>query len=253
VEWRAESGGIHVFGTAGPDAAGTRPAPAGAGQAGQPGAAAAAFDLEPLGDAIGARHMPAAVCAMSMASPPGAEAGEAGASARESAGPDRALVGTLVHRLFQASKDIAEPDGDWLRERASALLAGRVESAGGDNGGIAAAAVEAFRRLRRRADLSRIIDRADCEYELPFSLRLPPLAGPDADARPIVVRGSIDCLARQRDGTIAVVELKTGRPHAWHQCQLDLYVRAARGLYPGATIEGRLVYTDEDETTARTN
>jgi ATP-dependent exoDNAse (exonuclease V) beta subunit len=251
VEWRAENGGVHVFGIAEPDEAGPGSGADGAGQAERSGAATA-FDLEPLMDAVGARRIPAAVHAMSMASERETEADETNAPVQESIGPGRALVGTLVHRLFQATRSMADPETGWLSDRARALLAGREENAGLDSREIVAAAVEAFLRLRRRPDLSRVIDRADCEYELPFSLRLPPSAGSGADVRPIIVRGSIDCVARQADGTITVVELKTGRRHAWHECQLGLYLRAARALYPGVTVEGRLVYLGEDDTGAST-
>jgi ATP-dependent helicase/nuclease subunit A len=255
VEWRAENGGVHVFGIAGPDSAGAETPPAGASQAEPSVAAAATVDLEPLTDAVGARYMAAAVCAMSMAPAPDGEAGDRGVvamAAAQSADPSRALVGTLVHRLFQVSQAVADPDEGWLNDRARALFAGREDGAGSDGREIVASAVEAFRRLRSRPDLSRVIDEAVCEYELPFSLRLPPSGG-SADPRPIVVRGSIDCVARQPDGTVTVVELKTGRRHAWHQYQLDLYVRAARALFPDLTVEGRLVYLDEDETAARAN
>jgi ATP-dependent helicase/nuclease subunit A len=252
VEWRAETGGVHVFGIAEPDTTGTGSVAGGAGQEEQPGAATA-FDLEPLVDLVGARRIPAAVYAMSMAPVRETEADEASLAAPESAGPGRALVGTLVHRLFQATRGMTDPETGWLGDRARALLAGREEAAGLDIREIVAAAVDAFVRLRSRPDLSRVIDRADCEYELPFSLRLAPPAEVGADLRPVVVRGSIDCVARQPDGRIAVVELKTGRRHAWHEGQLALYVRAARALYPGVAVEGRLVYLDDDETAPPAN
>jgi ATP-dependent helicase/nuclease subunit A len=250
VEWRAENGGVHVLGVTGRDTAGTAAAPAGQSQA--ESSSAAAFDLAPLTDAVSSRHVPAAVHAMSMASAPEGEERD-GAPAGESAGPDRALVGTLVHRLFQASQAMADLDRRWLNDRARSLLAGREVGSGSDRDSIVTAAVEAFLRLRSRPDLSRVIEEGVCEYELPFSLRLPSPGGEGADPRPIVVRGSIDCLARQSDGTISVVELKTGRRRAWHQCQLDLYVRVARTLFPGLGVEGRLVYLNEDDGGTRTN
>ena len=92
-----------------------------------------------------------------------------------------------------------------------------------------------------------------CEYELPFSLRLATAGEGGTPGPPVVVRGSIDCLARRPDGTITVLELKTGRRRDWHQHQLDLYVRAARCLFPGVAVSGRLVYLDEDESPAATN
>jgi len=64
---------------------------------------------------------------------------------------------------------------------------------------------------------------------------------PNAD-RHAVVRGSIDWLVVRPDGAVVVVELKTGRPHDWHRAQLEVYVEAARALFPGAAVEGRMLY-----------
>jgi ATP-dependent helicase/nuclease subunit A len=60
-----------------------------------------------------------------------------------------------------------------------------------------------------------------------------------------VVRGRIDCLLQRDTGVVEVVELKTGRNDAAHREQLDLYVQAARALFPGAPVEGRLIYARE--------
>jgi len=43
--------------------------------------------------------------------------------------------------------------------------------------------------------------------------------------------------------SVLVVEIKTGASREIHQRQLDVYVAAARALFPGATVEGRLVYS----------
>jgi RecB family endonuclease NucS len=60
----------------------------------------------------------------------------------------------------------------------------------------------------------------------------------------VVLRGTIDCLIQKDDGCVVVVEFKTGRRRPSHQRQLDVYVEAARALFPGAPVEGRLVYPD---------
>jgi ATP-dependent helicase/nuclease subunit A len=250
VEWRSEKGGVHVFGVARQEPVGQAPSPETGGGAAVSALPPAVVDVAPLTDLVGGRHVAAAAYARSMVSgfveDPGAPVGA-------QTGPDPALVGTIVHRLFQASRLTADPDARWLTERAGALVAGREEAGGSSRADVSAAAVEAFLRLRRRADIARVIDEAACEYEVPFSLRLQPPGGQGADGQPVVVRGSIDCLARHPDATITVLELKTGRRHAWHHHQLDLYVRAARSLFPGVTVDGRLVYLDEDGTAARTN
>jgi RecB family endonuclease NucS len=66
----------------------------------------------------------------------------------------------------------------------------------------------------------------------------------------VVLRGTIDCLVQREDGSVVVVEFKSGQPAALHRRQLDLYVEAARALFPGAAIEGRLIYPAADHTAA---
>ena len=115
--------------------------------------------------------------------------------------------------------------------------------------GVAAEAVALFKALRRRPELAALIDSAACEFEVPFSVRLSDDAG-SGPPEPVVVRGSIDCLAALPDGRVTVVELKTGRPQSWHEAQIDTYVRAARALFPGVPVEGQLVYATAGETPA---
>jgi ATP-dependent exoDNAse (exonuclease V) beta subunit len=59
-----------------------------------------------------------------------------------------------------------------------------------------------------------------------------------------VVRGSIDCLVRSED-RVTVHEFNTGRPRVDHRDQLALYVEAARALFPGRIVEGRLLYAGD--------
>ena len=69
-------------------------------------------------------------------------------------------------------------------------------------------------------------------HEVPFSYR----------RGAAVIRGTFDCLVERTDGTIEVLEFKTGQPLPEHQHQLDTYVAAARALFPERTVEGRLIY-----------
>jgi ATP-dependent exoDNAse (exonuclease V) beta subunit len=108
-----------------------------------------------------------------------------------------------------------------------------------------AAAVAAWRSMRTRADVSALLASGSRLYEVPFSLLLEAVSAPQgAGSGPLVLRGTIDCLIRRDHGSVVVVEFKTGTPRAFHQRQLDLYVEAARGLFPGARVDGRLVYPD---------
>jgi RecB family endonuclease NucS len=49
---------------------------------------------------------------------------------------------------------------------------------------------------------------------------------------------------RRGDGAITILEFKTGRPRPEHQQQLELYAQAAKRLFPGAVVDGLLVYPD---------
>jgi len=92
-------------------------------------------------------------------------------------------------------------------------------------------------RLREHPDVVTRLASGRALYEVPFSMKI--------DDRTIV-RGSIDCLVRQDDGRITVVELKTGVRRPEHAAQLAIYVDAARALFPGEAVGGLLVYADDD-------
>jgi ATP-dependent exoDNAse (exonuclease V) beta subunit len=57
-----------------------------------------------------------------------------------------------------------------------------------------------------------------------------------------VLRGTIDCLIRKPDGSVLVIEFKSGNQHPAHQAQLDSYIEAAQLMFPGSQVEGRLIY-----------
>jgi ATP-dependent exoDNAse (exonuclease V) beta subunit len=108
-------------------------------------------------------------------------------------------------------------------------------------------ALGAWRRMCRRPDVQTLLACGQRQYEVPFSLRMPPHArsgapDPDSPAAPLIVRGVIDCVVVGADRSVAVLEFKTGRPRPSHQQQLDTYVQAARILFPGSTVTGTLVY-----------
>ena len=57
-----------------------------------------------------------------------------------------------------------------------------------------------------------------------------------------LLRGTIDCLVQDAAGVVTVIEIKTGRARPEHQAQLDLYLEAARSLYPGRPVRGLLLH-----------
>ena len=153
------------------------------------------------------------------------------------------LAGTLVHVLLQrANRDVR--DREEIRRRARALLRAD-EKAGVDNcDELVNRAVETYLAILKRPEVTSLID-GDCLFEVPFSLRLDQSSdSPERQTAgaPVIVRGTIDCLARGSDGRLTVLEFKTGSREPEHQAQLDLYVVAARGLFPGVAVEGALIY-----------
>jgi ATP-dependent exoDNAse (exonuclease V) beta subunit len=152
----------------------------------------------------------------------------------EAGGRSDAATGRLVHRLFQAAP-ASEAPVDELRTLARRLQ-GRSGDGDGDVEGVVEEAVTTFLALRRDEDVRRLLASGDVRYEVPFSLRL--------DEGQTIVRGAIDCMVFASPSEAVVFEIKTGRPAAWHQSQLDLYVVAARRLFPHATVSGRLVYPE---------
>ena len=149
-------------------------------------------------------------------------------------------IGTLVHRLFQFEDLLSGSARDEDESaHARALLRPEERAALEDVDKTVADALDAWRSMRSRPDVIALMASGRRLNEVPFSLRLP---GPGEGA--VVLRGTIDCLIQRDDGSVVVVEFKSGRPRPSHQQQLDLYVEAARGLFPGVPVEGRLIYPD---------
>jgi ATP-dependent helicase/nuclease subunit A len=143
-----------------------------------------------------------------------------------------ALVGSLVHRLFQLR--VRAGDDPVAAARAAMRMEERATL--DDPEAVVAAAAGIWSGLREREDVSALMSAATVFTEVPFSMRLP------ADGSAVIVRGTIDCVAIDPDGSVTVVEFKTGAPRPSHQAQLDVYVSAAREAFPGASVRGRLIY-----------
>ncbi len=106
------------------------------------------------------------------------------------------------------------------------------------------AAVTAWRAMHTREDVSALLASGSRLHEVPFSLLVETASALHGAGNGLILRGTIDCLIRREDGSIVVVEFKSGAPRAFHQSQLDLYVEAARSLFPGTSVDGRLIYPD---------
>jgi ATP-dependent exoDNAse (exonuclease V) beta subunit len=120
--------------------------------------------------------------------------------------------------------------------RLEALLRAEERAVTPDVGALFAGALTIWERVLNRQDVRDLFTGAEVLAELPFSLR------DEHEGQPIVLRGTIDCVALAADGSVTVLEFKTGAPREAHERQLGVYVRAARALFPGRTVEGRLIY-----------
>jgi ATP-dependent helicase/nuclease subunit A len=155
------------------------------------------------------------------------------------------LAGRLVHRLFQAMAPMPEAGASSgaaagladVSTIARRLVTDEERASVNDLDATVAAACDTWRALRHRPDVRALFDDAEAWYEVPFSLDIPS----EAEQGGLVVRGAIDCLLLRPDGDVVVVEIKTGKPATWHDAQLDLYVRAAHAMLPGARVRGVLL------------
>ncbi len=147
-------------------------------------------------------------------------------------------IGRLFHRLLQRYE--GAPVAPEVLERVGRELAAVLgfPAAAGDEA--APAAARLYARFVASGKGAALRGR-ELLWEVPFARR--DATAPTAEGGPaVVLRGTIDCLARTADGRIIVLEFKTGRPRAEHARQLDAYVAAARAMFPAAAVEGRLVY-----------
>jgi ATP-dependent helicase/nuclease subunit A len=217
VEWRASSGGTHRFrvcGAADDAAAAVVPH--------MPRTTVpAATDFEPL-VAGGLTSRPAA--------------GSGGPAGR---GESERLVGRVVHRLLQRyGFDL--PEGPAALEAAYRMLRSdevHEASAGSEAADIAGRAAEAYRAISSQPEVRALYGSGERLHEVPFAMRVEGGS----------VRGTIDCLIRVAHDRVMVIEFKAGGARDGHRAQLETYRRAAERLFPGCTIDARLVYAKRPE------
>lgn len=153
---------------------------------------------------------------------------------REGERADSRLVGTLVHRMLQWRMDPAAEEGS-LRAQADLLLGPDERVDVVDSEALLTEAAGLYRALWRDADVRELIETGEWHHEVPFSWFPPDRPGE-------CLRGVIDCVVSRPDGSLVVLELKTGRRRPEHDVQLALYVDAVRACHPDRAVEGRLWY-----------
>ncbi len=160
---------------------------------------------------------------------------------RRAATSDAALAGTLVHRLLQfdtMDRDESPTLEDAANRARRLCRTDELETA--DRPDALFQRVGAvFLALRRRPEVRSLLSNGECLFEVPYSTTVTDELG---GGSPRVVRGTIDCLVRQPDGHVTVVDFKTGAPRPEHEAQLALYVDAAKHLYGTTDVEGLIFY-----------
>jgi ATP-dependent helicase/nuclease subunit A len=150
----------------------------------------------------------------------------------------RSLTGTLVHRLFERFGTSLSGDsaGEAIVGELMRLIRDEEAAEAGDLDEMFERARRAYLALCGQPTLVQALEAGDALFEVPFSVR-------PASAQAIL-RGTFDCLIHRRDGGITVLEMKTGESAPEHEQQLQIYLAAARAMFPGTPVEGKLVYAD---------
>ncbi len=146
------------------------------------------------------------------------------------------LTGTLVHRLFERFGTTLRggPGSPAIADELALLIRDEEVIDADDLDQVFEHACDAYLALCEQPALVQALESGDAIFEVPFSVR--------PAAAQMILRGTFDCLVQRRDGGVTVLELKTGRPAPEHEQQLSTYLTAARALFPGTAVEGKLVY-----------
>jgi len=146
------------------------------------------------------------------------------------------LIGILVHRLLQRAGLARELGDEEIRKLAETVLGSVPPAELRHREAVIAEAVARFRQISSQEDVRALYREGQPLHEVPFAMRI--------DDR--IVRGTIDCLITTEDH-VTVLEFKTGRERPEHRAQAEVYLAAARALFPTKEVESRLVYTADSE------
>ena len=233
IEWRASSGVAHRFHVVRDPGPGIRESLIPGSQDSNPepriANPAIVTSLEPLVDSSPART--------SVASVVSAERERDGVESTPAT--SGRLVGTLVHRLLQRI-GIRDPksaiqDAQSLRDIAMRLVRADEVDGLGDLEATVNVACEAYKSICACEDVRVLYQTGPALHEVPFTTSM--------DGH--IVRGTIDCVVETAPGAFTLLEFKTGRERPEDRQQVQLYVQALRRLFPGASINARVVYAGE--------
>jgi ATP-dependent exoDNAse (exonuclease V) beta subunit len=118
-----------------------------------------------------------------------------------------------------------------LAEAVSGFLR-REHSDAASDPGIVDDVVARFRALRDQPEVKVHYATGAVFHEVPFSFA--------ADGQ--IIRGAIDCLIRHDDGSIRILEFKTGQRRDEHVRQAGIYRRAAEAIFADTVVRVDVVY-----------
>jgi len=154
----------------------------------------------------------------------------------DDAAPSSRVIGRLVHRLLQRFGTTEPLDDESLISAAAEFLRREERAELPSDGDVIQDAISRFRVLRRDPRFVAAHESGEVFYEVPFTFR--------EDRQ--IVRGAIDCLVRQADGRIQILEFKTGRPRGEHASQAEVYRRAAAAVFPDSMVAVEILYPLEE-------
>jgi ATP-dependent helicase/nuclease subunit A len=182
-------------------------------------------DFEPVVDATAVRTSVAAVVAQPQL------------ISEYGSGQSDLLIGLVVHRLLQRFGVTTAIDEAVL----AAAVTGFLRRAHGDAASdpeFVREVIARFQALRDRPEFKAHFETGLVFHEVPFSF--------SADGQ--IIRGAIDCLIRQHDGSIRILEFKTGRRRDEHLRQAEIYRRAAAAIFSDTVVVVDLVYAGDAAT-----
>jgi ATP-dependent exoDNAse (exonuclease V) beta subunit len=145
------------------------------------------------------------------------------------------LIGSAVHVLLQRHGVGAAVGADDVRRALDPWLGADQLVDEVEQSAVIERAAGAYATICARPDVREICAAGERLHEVPFTMR----------ENGEVLRGTIDCVIRRRDGSVCVLEFKTGRPRPEHRLQLALYKRAAEHVFAGSRVEALLVYPQD--------
>jgi ATP-dependent helicase/nuclease subunit A len=226
VEWRASSGDVHRFrclrdsDIANRDSSPIKPEPT------NPESRFPNPGVEPLNDFAAAR--------VSVASVVSTETGRG--RVHPTPVTSARFIGTLVHRLLQRigiqDSGSGSRDARPIRDIAAHLVRSDEADDVDDLEATVNAACEAYESICACEDVRGLYQSGRALHEVPFTMSM--------DGR--IVRGTIDCVVETAPGAFTLLEFKTGRERSEDRQQVQLYLQALRRLFPGSSIDARVVY-----------